>query len=274
MPIIGYLNSQIPDVMAERLRGFRNGLKETGYVEGESVAIEYRWAENQLDCLPALAADLVRRRVAVIAAPGGIPLALAAKAATTTIPIVSAIADDPVGHGLIASVARPGGNLTGANFLNIELRSKRLGLLRELLPAAARVAVLANPTDPAAEFGVRDVETASRAMGMQIKVLNASTNDGINAAFATFVRERPDALFVIGDAFFTSRRVQLVNLATHHRLPAIFPNRESTEIGGLMSYGSNITDAWHQVGVYSGHPEGCEAGRDWATSNPNLSNSP
>jgi putative ABC transport system substrate-binding protein len=216
------------------------------------VAIEYRWAENQLDRLPELAAELVRRQVAVIAAPGGVAPAFAAKAATTTIPIVFAIADDPVGRDLVASLARPGGNLTGVNFLNIELGSKRLGLLRELVPSAARVAVLANPTDPAAESGVRDVEAGSHAMGLQIQVLNASTSDEINAAFATFVRKRPDALFVVGDAFFTSRRVQLVNLTTYHRLPAIFPNRESTEIGGLMSYGSNITDAWRQVGAYTG----------------------
>jgi putative tryptophan/tyrosine transport system substrate-binding protein len=252
MPVIGYLNSQTPDAIGGRQHGFRQGLKETGYVEGENLAIEYRWAENRLDRLPTLAAELVRRRVAVIAAPGGVITALAAKAATTTIPIVFAIADDPVGRGLVASVARPGGNLTGVNFLNIEWGSKRLGILRELVPAAARVAVLANPADPAAESGARDVEAASRAMGLQIQVLNASTSDEINAAFATFVRERPDALFVIGDAFFTSRRVQLVNLATYHRLPAMFPNRESTEIGGLMSYGSNITDAWRQVGVYTG----------------------
>ncbi len=252
MPVIGYLNSQTPDVMTDRLRGFRNGLKETGYVEGENLAIEYRWAENHLDRLPALAAELVRRQVAVIAAPGGVAPAFAAKAATSTIPIVFAIADDPVGRDLVSSVARPGGNLTGVNFLNIELGSKRLGLLRELVPTTARVAVLTNPADPAAESGARDVEAASRAMGLQIQVLNASTSDEINAAFATFVRERPDALFVVGDAFFTSRRVQLVNLAAYHRLPAIFPNREATEIGGLMSYGSNITDAWRQVGAYTG----------------------
>jgi putative ABC transport system substrate-binding protein len=252
MPVIGYLNSQAPDGSTERLRGFRQGLKETGYVEGENVAIEYRWAENQLDRLPALAADLVRRQVTVIAVPGGVVPAFAAKAATAAIPIVFAIADDPVGRGLVASLARPGGNLTGLNFLNMELGSKRLGILRELMPAAARVAVLANPTDPVAESGARDVEAVSRAMGLQIQVLNASTSDEINAAFATFVRERPDALFVVGDAFFTSRRVQLVNLATYHRLPAMFSNREFAEIGGLMSYGSNITDAWRQVGVYTG----------------------
>jgi ABC-type uncharacterized transport system substrate-binding protein len=252
MPVIGFLNSQTPDLIGNRLSGFRQGLKENGYVEGENVAVEYRWAENQLDRLPALAAELVRRQVAVIVAPGSANLAFAAKGATTTIPIVFAIADDPVGRGLVASLARPGGNLTGVNFLNIELGSKRLEILRELVPAAARVAVLANPTDSAAESGVRDVEAASRAMGLQLQVLNASTGDEINAAFATLVRERPDALFNVGNAFFTSRRVQLVNLATYHRLRAIFSNREYTEIGGLMSYGSNITDAWRQVGVYTG----------------------
>ena len=210
MPVIGFLNATSPDTFADRLRAFRQGLKETGYVEGENMAIEYRWAEGQIDRLPALAAELVRRRVAVIAAAAAISAALAAKAATTTIPIVFAVAEDPVRLGLVASLARPGGNVTGVNFFAAELVAKRLELLRELVPAAARVAVLVNPANAAsAETTLRDVESAARAMGLQIQVLNASTSREINAAFATFVRERPDALFVGSDPFFNSRRVQL-----------------------------------------------------------------
>jgi putative tryptophan/tyrosine transport system substrate-binding protein len=250
MPVIGFLNPTSPDAFADRLRGFRQGLKDTGYGEGENVAIEYRWADNQTDRLPALAAELVRGRVAVIV--GNTPSALAAKAATTTIPIVFLVAEDPVRLGLVASLARPGGNLTGVNFFTGELTAKRLELLRELVPAATRVAVLVNPAGPDAETTLRDVEPAARAIGLQIPVLNASTSREINAAFATFVRERPDALFVGGDPFFTSRRVQLVHLTTLHKVPAIFSNRDYVEAGGLMSYGSNVADAWRQVGAYAG----------------------
>ena len=253
MPVIGFLDRRSPDAMADRLRAFRQGLKDTGYVEGENVAIEYRWAENQLDRLPVLAAELVRRPVAVIVASGGPLSALAAKAATTTIPIVFLAAEDPVRLGLVASLARPGGNLTGINFFSAELAAKRLELLRELVPAATRVAVLVNPANATnAESTLRDVEPAARAMGLQIQVFNASTSREIDAAFATFVRERPDALFVGGDAFFDSRRVQLVQLATHHQIPATYSGREYAEVGGLMSYGSDITDAYRQVGVYTG----------------------
>jgi putative tryptophan/tyrosine transport system substrate-binding protein len=216
MPVIGFLEIRSPDAIADRLRAFRQGLKDTGYIEGENVAIAYRSAENQIDRLSELAADLVRQQVAVIVATGSPVPALAAKAATTTIPIVFPVAQDPVRLGLVASFARPGGNLTGINFLTGELVAKRLELLRELVPAATRVAVLVNPTNPVAETTVRDVEPAARAIGMQIQVLNASTSREIGAAFATFVRERPDALFVGDDGFFNSRRVQLSLLAMRH----------------------------------------------------------
>jgi ABC-type uncharacterized transport system substrate-binding protein len=253
MPVVGFLNSTSPDTFADRLRGFHRGLKETGYVEGDNVTIVYRWAENQIDRLPALAAELVRRPVAVIATMGGAPSAFAAKAATTTIPIVFAVAEDPVRLGLVASLARPGGNLTGINYFSGELTAKRLELLRELVPAATRVAVLVNPANAVnAESIVRDVEPAARAMGLQIQVLNASTSQEINAAFATFVREQPDALFVGNDPFFTSRRVQLAALAARHAVPATYSAHEIAEAGGLMSYGTSQTDAWRQVGVYTG----------------------
>ena len=252
MPVIGFLNSLSRDAIADRVRGFRQGLKDAGYVEGENVAIEYRWAEAQLDRLPALAAELARRQVVVIIA-ANTPSALAAKAVTTTIPIVFNVAEDPVKLGLVASLARPGGNLTGINSFIGELVAKRLGLLRELVPGATRVAALVNPTDPITETALRDMETATRAMGMQIKVLNASTSGEINAAFATFVHdERPDALFVSPDSLFTTRRVQLAHLTTRHAIPAISFSREFAEVGGLMSYGSNQSDNYRQVGVYAG----------------------
>jgi putative ABC transport system substrate-binding protein len=250
--VIGFLNSQLPDTYADRLRAFRQGLKEIGFVEGDNLAIEYRWAENQIDRLPALAAELVHRRVAVIAAIGSPGSPFAAKAETTTIPIVFAVGDDPVRLGLVASLARPGGNLTGINFFNSELVAKRLELLRELVPAAIRVAVLVNPTVANAESTLRDVEPAARALGLQSQLFNASTSREIDAAFATFVRERPDALFVANDGFFGSRRVQLANLASRYAIPAIFHSREIADVGGLMSYGTNIADAWRQVGVYTG----------------------
>jgi ABC-type uncharacterized transport system substrate-binding protein len=253
MPVVGVLDSRSPEALADRLRGFRQGLKETGYVEGDNVTVAYRWAENQIDRLPALAANLVRQQVAVIVATGGSHVALAAKAATTTIPIVFILGEDPVRHGLVASLARPGGNATGINFFNIELVAKRLELLRELVPAATRVAVLVNPADArTTESTLRDVEAAARAMGLQIQVLNASTSGEIDAAFASIVRERPDALFVGTDAFLSSRRVQFVLLTTRHAIPAAYTGREFPVAGGLMSYGSNITDAWRQAGAYAG----------------------
>src|SRR6516162_2144088 len=253
VPVIGWLNSQSPDGYAERLRGFRQGLKDTGYVEGENVAIEYRWADGQIDRLPMLAAELARRPVTVIVAPGNTAAALAAKAAVTTIPIVFSVAEDPVRLGLVASLARPGGNLTGINFFNSELTAKRLELLRALVPAAARVAVLVNPTElTTAETTLRDVEPSARAMGLQIQAHKASTSREIDAVFAAFVREPPDALFVTGNAFFNSRRVQLVHLASYHRIPATYGARDYPDIGGLMSYGTNVTDAYRQIGVYTG----------------------
>jgi ABC-type uncharacterized transport system substrate-binding protein len=253
MPVIGFLYSQSADPFADRLRAFRQGLKETGYVEGENVAIEYRWAENQPDRLPALVADLVRRQVTVIAAMSTVA-AVAAKAASTTIPIVFLTAEDPVRLGLVASLARPGGNLTGINFFNVELVAKRLALLRELVPGVSRVAVLLNPSATAAslERARKDVETAARDMGLQIQVLNASTSREIDAAFTALVRERVDALFVTPDGFFNGRRVQLANMAARHVLPITSATREIVDAGGLMSYGSNLQDTWRQVGVYAG----------------------
>ena len=253
VPVIGFFDSRSPDVLLDRLRGFRQGLKDNGFVEDDNVTILYRWAENQFDRLPELAAELVRRRVAVIAATGPPAVAFAAKAATTTIPIVFIAGEDPVRLGLVTSLARPDGNLTGVNFLNIELVAKQLELLRELVPQAARVALFVNPANTTTmEATVRDAELAARTMGLQIQFLHASTSGEIDTAFATFARQRPDAIFVPVDAFFASRRVQLVQLATHHRVPAIYTQREFSEIGGLMSYGSNIVDAFRQIGVYVG----------------------
>jgi putative ABC transport system substrate-binding protein len=251
-PVVGFLDTRSPDAIRDRLRAFRQGLKDTGYVEGENVAIVYRFAENQIDRLPELGADLVRRKVAVIATAGD-DVALVAKAATTTIPIVFIASRDPVSLGLVASLARPGGNLTGVNFFGGELAAKRLELLRELVPTAARIAVLVNPASATiVETTLRDVEAAARAMGLQIHILNVSTSREIDAAFATLVLERADALLITADTFLSSRRVQLVNLATRHAIPAAFTQRDFAEIGGLMSYASNITDAWRQAGVYAG----------------------
>jgi putative ABC transport system substrate-binding protein len=252
MPVVGFLDLRSPDAMEGRLRGFRQGLRDTGNVEGDNVTIAYRWAENKVDRLPELVAELVRGRIAVIIASGGVAVAVAAKAATTTIPILFIVSEDPVRLGLVTSLARPSGNLTGVNFFNTELVAKQLELLRELLPRSARVAVFVNPASTTAETTLRDVEPAARALGLQIQVLGASTSREIDTTFATFARERPDALFISNDAFLNSRRVQLVQLAAHHRVPAIYSGREYPEIGGLMSYGTNIADAYRQIGVYAG----------------------
>jgi putative ABC transport system substrate-binding protein len=252
-PVIGFLNPYSADGQSERLRGFRQGLADAGYIEGIGLSIDYRWAEGQFDRLSTLAAELARRQVAVIAATGSILAALAAKAATTTIPIVFVVAEDPVRVGLVASLARPGGNLTGTNFFTAELVAKRLGLLRELLPGMTRVAVLVNPANAKnAETTLRDAQAAASAMGLQIKVMNASNSREISAAFADLGREQPDALFVAGDGLFNARRSQLVNLASRHALPAGYPERVFPEIGGLISYGTNVIDAYRQVGSYVG----------------------
>jgi putative ABC transport system substrate-binding protein len=253
MWVIGYLSGVTPDGDTERVRALRQGLKETGYVEGENLTIEYRWAENQFDRLPALAAELVRRQVAVIVATGGTLPALAAKAATSTIPIVFGVGDDPVRLGLVASLARPGGNATGINFFLGELTAKRLEILRELVPAAVRVALLVNPANAArTEATTRDAERAAQAMALQIKIVTASTSGEIHAAFERLAPERPDAVFVGSDPLFTSRRVQLATLAARHGLPASFASRDNVEAGGLMSYGTNLNDAFLQNGLYAG----------------------
>jgi putative ABC transport system substrate-binding protein len=252
MPVIGYLESRSPDGMTDRLRAFRQGLKEAG-LEGENIAIEYRWAEGQFDRLPALAAELARRQVAVITTPGGPAPTFAAKAATTTIPQLFVVAEEPVRLGLVASLARPGGNLTGINFLNTELAAKRLELLRDLVPRMARVAVLVNSANATnAETTLRAMEAAAPTMGLQIQALDASTSREINMVFAALRREKPDALLVGGDGFFLNRRVQLAHLATRHAIPATYADRQFPEVGGLMSYGSNSADAWRLAGVYTG----------------------
>jgi len=252
MPVVGYLDSRSPEAVGDRLRGFRQGLKEIGYIDNENVTIVYRWAENQLNRLQELATDLVRRRVTVIVTAGP-PPTFAAEAATTTIPIIFIVGDDPVRLGIVASLARPGGNMTGINIFNVELAAKWLELLRELVPRAARIALLVNPADVAiTETQVQEVETAARAIGVQVQVFNADTSPEIDAVFETIGRERPDAIFVGVSPFLNGRRVQLTQLAAFHRLPAIYAVRDYTEVGGLMSYGSDIFDGFRQMGVYTG----------------------
>src|SRR5262249_33679918 len=253
MPVIGLLHPTSLDLLAERMRGLRQGLKDIGYVEGENVAIEYRSADNQLDRLPTLAADLVRRQVAVIVATGGPASAFAAKAASKTIPIVFIVGDDPVKLGLVGSLARPSGNLTGINFFIAELAAKRLELLRELVPQAARVAVFVDPTNATTtESTLRDVEVAAPAIGLQAQVFNVTTSREIDAAFATLTRERVDALFVPAGSFFADRRGQLVLLATRTGVPAAYTFRGFVEAGGLISYGASLTDAYRELGAYAG----------------------
>jgi len=251
MPVIGLVAGGSID--PRRAAAFRRGLNEGGYVEGQNVTVEYQWLDGQYDRLPSLMADLVRRRVAVIATPGSNPAALAAKAATTTIPIVFGVGADPIELGLVASLARPGGNATGINFFVADIAAKRLGLLHDLVPKAVRIAVLINPANAStAEATLRDMPEAARALGLQIVVLNASTGREIEAAFATLVRDRADALFVGADAFFNSRRVQLANMAARHAIPTEFAVRKYVDAGGLMSYGGDIKETHKQAGIYTG----------------------
>jgi len=253
MPVIGVVSAGSADAPA--VAAFRTGLGETGYAEGQKVTVEYHWLEGQYDRLPALIAELVRRRVAVIATPANTGAALAAKAATATIPIVFGVGEDAVKLGLVASLARPSGNATGINFFSQEVDAKRLSFLHELVPKAVRIALLVNPANAmVAEPTLRSVQDAARVIGLQIQILEASTIREIDAAFATFAYERPDALFVGGDVFFTqNRRVQLVTLAARDRIPAAYVDRESVAVGGLMSYGTDLTDSYRQVGVYTGN---------------------
>jgi len=252
MPVVGFINAGTPDGSALYAAAFRNALNEAGYVEGQNVTVEYHWLEGRYDRLPALIADLVRRRVAVIATPGDTQASLSAKAATATIPIVFGVGEDPVRLGLVANLARPGGNATGINFFPQEVMAKRLGLLHDLVPKAARIAVLVNPTTATAETTLRDIPEAARAIGLQIQVLNASTIREIEAAFAALVRDRADALFLAADAFFASRRGQFVTLAARDRMPTSCGNRDMVEAGLLMSYGTKVADMFRQVGIYTG----------------------
>jgi putative ABC transport system substrate-binding protein len=252
MPLIGFLSVTFAG-QQPHLAAFREGLSETSYVEGRNVSIEYRWAEGQYNRLPELAADLIRHHVSVIVTPLSAPAALAAKAATTTIPIVFSVGDDPVKLGLVASLARPDGNATGINFFSTEVTAKRLALLHELLPKAVRIGVLVNPTNvETTEKTLKDVNAAANALGLQIQILNASDGDEIDAAFTTLVSDRADALLVGPDAFFVSRRVQIAILAARHMVPAIYTIRDYAEAGGLISYGTDVADSLRQQGVYVG----------------------
>jgi len=250
MPVIGFLSGRSPAEAASAVGAFRQGLSDIGYVEGKSVTIEYRWAEGKYDRLPTLAAELVARRISVIAATGGSELA--AKTATKTIPIVFTTGGDPVELGLVASLNKPGGNVTGVTFLASDLGTKRLGLLRQFAPNATAIAMLMNPNYPSTAGEIRDVQTAARSLGLQINVLYASTSGEIDAAFETFRRQRPDALFVGGDPFLLGRRDQLVPLSANHTLPTIYPQREYVDTGGLMSYGTSVADGYRQAGAYTG----------------------
>ena len=252
MPVIGFLDSRSPDTMAGRLRAFREGLKEAGYVEGENVAIEYRWAEGHNDRLPALAVGLVRRQVKVLVASAGTPSALAAKTATASLPIIFIMGNDPVKLGLVASLNRPGGNIAGVTVISLEVTAKRLELLQEMIPTAAIVALLVNPTSSYSEPEIREAQEASRTLGLRLHVLEASSERDIDAAFASLLELRASALLVSADPFFSSRRHQLVALAARYASPAIYAFRDFAEGGGLMSYGANIADAYRQAGTYVG----------------------
>jgi putative tryptophan/tyrosine transport system substrate-binding protein len=253
LPVISFIAGGSPEADANFAAAFRKGLNETGHVEGQNITVEYHWLEGQYDGLPTLMADLVRRGVAVIATPASRPAALAAKAATATIPIIFGVAANPVQLGLVASLARPGGNATGINFFGAEVTAKRLRLLHDLVPKAVRIAVLINPANPSnAESTLRDLQQAAPAIGLQIQILNAATVGEIDAVFATLARERPDALFVGPDFFFDSHRAKFGVLTARDRIPASYANREFVAAGGLMSYGTDFADAFRQVGVYTG----------------------
>jgi ABC-type uncharacterized transport system substrate-binding protein len=252
-PVVAFINGESPDTSARYAVAFRKSLNQTGYVEGQNVTIEYHWLEGQYDRLPALMADLVRRTVSVIATPGSNVATLAVKAATATIPIVFGVGEDPVKLGLVASLAHPGGNATGINFFGQEVAAKRLRLLHDLVPKAIRLAALVDPTNAStAESTVRHVQEAAPTIGLQIQIFNAATIGEINAAFATLAHERPDALFVAPDAFFVSRAAQLITLTAVNKIPTTYSNRDYVAAGGLMSYGADRTDMFHQVGVYTG----------------------
>jgi putative ABC transport system substrate-binding protein len=252
MPVVGFLNGESPAPFAHLVAAFREGLKDAGYIEGRNVEIEYRWAEGETDRLPTLAADLVRLRVAVIAATGGNAPGLAAKAATMTIPIVFGTGSDPIQTGLVASLNRPGGNATGVSFFAGVMDAKRLGILHELVPTAASIAVLLNPTEPSSDSQLNDVQDAARAMGLQAQIFEARTERDIEGAFATLAQLRTGALLVGSDPFFNSRRAQIVAQAARHAIPSVYEQREFAVAGGLLSYGTSLVDAYHQVGVYTG----------------------
>ena len=252
VPVVGFINARQAEGSAHFAVAFRKGLEETGYVEGQNVTVEYHWLDGRYDSMPSLIADFVRRRVAVIAT-GNTATTLAAKAASPPIPIVFQVGEDPVKLGLVASLARPGGNATGINFFTNEIVAKRLGLLHEMVPKATRIAVLINPANaPVTETMLRDIPEAAHALGLQIQVLKASTSREINEAFATLVRDSADALFEAPDAFFSSRRVQLAILAARHAIPAVYSQREFPDVGGLMSYGVDIAERLRQSGIYTG----------------------
>ena len=251
MPVTGFLNAASPGPLRQQIAAFHEGLKESGYVEGQNVAVEYRWAEGQYDRLPALAADLVRRQVSVILAGGGAPVVLAAKAATRTIPIVFTAGADPVGMGLVASLNRPGGNITGVYMFTSGLEAKRLGLLHEMVPKVTTIAVLINPNYLDAENQLRDVQEAAVRLGVQLVVVRANAESDFDAAFSTVVQQRSGALLVCSSPFFNSRREQLVVLAARHALPTIYEWRDFATAGGLMSYGTNLADAYRQAGAYA-----------------------
>jgi len=254
LPVVGFVTGRSADSSARYMAAFRQGLKEAGYVEGQNLTVEYHWLEGQYGRLQGLMADLVRRKVAVIATPGSNPAALAAKAATQTIPIVFGVGEDPVRLGLVSSLARPGGNATGVNFFGEEVVAKGLRLLHDLVPKAVRIAVLANPAnDSVSDATIREIQKVAPAIGLSVEILNATTIGEIDAAFSGFAGRRPDALFVVPDGFFSSRGGQFATLTARDRIPSAYWNHDFVVAGGLMSYGTDLADTYHQVGVYTGN---------------------